>query len=113
MMTANEVFLNDCGHRGVIDFFVKREFYLRIATRYRIADDDHIRALSEVFGPVAFAYGNAKPLKLKRHRRINVFVRASDRVTLLGEHPCERSHRRPANSDQMIAFLFQQSSPLD
>src|SRR5436309_106982 len=45
---------------------------------------------------------NSQTVEHRAHRRIDVLIRASDLMTTRLQHPCERSHRCPANPDQVV-----------
>src|SRR5438128_12643760 len=45
---------------------------------------------------------NSQTDEHRAHRRIDVLIRASDLMTTRLQHPCERSHRCPANPDQVV-----------
>src|SRR5438477_3034155 len=45
---------------------------------------------------------NAQTVEHRAHRRIDVLIRARNLMTTRLQHPCERSHRRPTNPDQMV-----------
>src|SRR5712692_180403 len=107
MEAANEVLLNDGGHRRVIHFLVEHVFKLGISAGDRVAYDYDIGVLGEVLALVAFRHRNPESLKLKGHRRIHVFIRTSDFVSLSNEHPGKRSHSRTAYADQVIMLQFQ------
>ena len=47
-------------------------------------------------------YLDAESLELRRHRWIDVLVRAGDLVSAGLQHAGKRRHRRPANSDEVI-----------
>ena len=48
--------------------------------------------------------GNAQALEQRRCRRIHAGIRAGHAKALLAQHPCERRHRRPADSNHVNVF---------
>ena len=45
---------------------------------------------------------DAQTFEHRAHWRIDVLIRAGNVMTTRLQHPCERSHCRPTNPDQMV-----------
>ena len=59
-----------------------------------------------ILGLIATRYLDAQRLELRRHRRVDVLVRAGDSVSLRLQHACERCHCCTADSYEMEMFLL-------
>src|SRR5581483_11076190 len=94
---------NRFGQRAETDLAVEDLFELRVAARYRIADDDEVDVGGDVFGTVPDE--RAYPFRRQEvaHRRIDVLVRPLDLEALALQHRRERRHRGAAYAYQMHA----------
>jgi hypothetical protein len=96
---ANELFLHDFGLRAIEKFAFECFFDFRIATRNRVADDHTIGRGREMFAFVTVEDVDAELFEHRRHRRIDVQVRAGHVMAARLKHAGQRSHRCSANAD--------------
>src|SRR5437588_2988748 len=107
MMASNEILLHHRRHRSVVHSLVKHVFELGITTCYRVADNNYVGTLRKILGPIAFKHWDRQPLKLERHWRINVLIRAGDLVSLSDQHTGKRGHSSATHANQVIMFRVQ------
>src|ERR1044072_6908097 len=99
MSTTNELFLHHFSLRAIEKFALESLFDFWITTRDRVADDHTIRRGREMFAFVTMENVDAELLEHRRHRRIDVQIRASHLVAARLKHARQGGHRRSTNAD--------------
>ena len=85
---------------------VEQALQFHISSRERVAYDHQIGTGIQVRLGKGLRDGDAQRFQKRRHWRIGRCIRAGDAKASRLEHTGERSHRRPANADQMNVFRF-------
>jgi hypothetical protein len=92
------------GLREMRDFALEDSGYLRIVAWYGVADDDAIDVAGNPLWVKAHSNPNAEFFKECAHRWVEMRVNALDMMACLGEHSCQRSHRRAPDWQEIETF---------
>ncbi len=99
--SANEVFLQRFGERGIPNLLLEDRFDFLVASTHRVTDDDEVRARLQVFRTESLDHRYSVFRKHRTHRRIGLCVRSGYAIPSLLEHECQRTHRGAADAGQV------------